>query len=142
MPFVFDVITKTIAWELNNGRKTYRLDGRALMYVDDIFGVSLESDLLADMSKAQSLIEALLGDNAVAEKKTKSADTALNVIGYRIDISQQRVGITERNRHRAFAAIWALGDGQNVSVRQLQRVASHASRYKRVVRLIVSSIRF
>ena len=136
MPFVFNVITQAIIWELNNGRGTYRLAGRALMYVDDIFGVTLAPDLIADMSKAQRLIETLLGDHAVATKKTESTETALDVIGYRIDIARQRVGITERNRHKAFAAIWALGDGQSVSVRQLQRVASHASRYKRVVPLI------
>ena len=136
MPFVFNVITNGIVWELNKGRRIYRIQGRAAMYVDDIFGVTLVIDLQADMHKAQRLIETLLGDHAVATKKTESSETALDVIGYRIDIARQRVGITERNRHRAFAAIWAVGDGTSVSVRQLQRVASHASRYKRVVPLI------
>ena len=136
MPFVFNVLTKAIVWELNKGSGIYRITGRALMYVDDLFGVSLAPDVQADMHKAQRLIESLLGDQAVATKKTESSETALDVIGYRIDIAQQRVGITERNRHKAFAAIWALGDGNSVSVRQLQRVASHASRYKRVVPLI------
>ena len=49
------------------------------------------------MNKAQSLIEDLLGDGAVATKKTESAEAWLDVIGYRIDISQRRVGITDRN---------------------------------------------
>ena len=136
MPFVFNVITKAVVWELNKGSSTYRIKGRVLMYVDDLFGVSLASDVQEDMSKAQRLIVDLLGDQAVATTKTESSETALDVIGYRIDIARQRVGITERNRHKAFAAIWALGDGNSVSVRQLQRVASHASRYKRVVPLI------
>ena len=136
MPFVFNVITKAVVWELNKGSSTYRIKGRVLMYVDDLFGVSLISDVQEDMSKAQRLIVDLLGDQAVATTKTESSETALDVIGYRIDIARQRVGITERNRHKAFAAIWALGDGNSVSVRQLQRVASHASRYKRVVPLI------
>ena len=108
MPFVFNVITNGIVWELNMGRRIYRIQGRAAMYVDDIFGVTLVIDLQADMHKAQRLIETLLGDHAVATKKTESSETALDVIGYRIDIARQRVGITERNRHRAFAAIWAV----------------------------------
>ena len=136
MPFVFDPVTRAITWELNHSTGPYRLLGRCSMYVDDIFGVSLSEHTPADMLKTQTLIETLLGDGAVATKKTEFSETHIDVIGYRIDIARRRVGITERNRHRAFAALWELGDGQSVSVRQLQRVASHASRYKRVVPLI------
>ena len=48
MPFAFQVVTRTVDWELNRGIQ-HKLLGQSLMYVDDI-GVSFEDDVEQDQA--------------------------------------------------------------------------------------------
>ena len=67
-----------------------RLRGDAEMYVDDVGGVCLRSDLTSDMqTAARNVIEGLLGPGSVAEDKTETSDEnggQLTLIGYTIDL--------------------------------------------------------
>ena len=144
-PYAFQVITRAIVWELNSPSATVgtRIKGTALMYVDDLAGVSFEEDLTHDLGAAHALIEGLLGVGAVAADKTKldgeEPDTQpgeLNFIGYKIDKNKRRTGITRKNVIKACSALHRIGDGKRVTTRMVQRVASHASRYKRVCPLM------
>ena len=44
-PAAFQVVTRAIAWELRS-----RLQGRTLMYVDDIIGVGFQDDIASDLA--------------------------------------------------------------------------------------------
>ena len=136
MPFAFHQITGAVVWELNEGRK-HRLAGQCVMYVDDIAGVCFEDDLEADQGKAKTLVEGLLGIGSIADDKTEAdRNGCLDFIGYRVDLPNKRVGITRANVCKALACAMAVGNGDAVDIKQMQRIASHASRYKRVCPLM------
>ena len=136
MPFVFQVVSRAIVWELNEG-VTHKLQGDCLMYVDDISGVCFDEDVEGDQAKVKVLVEGLLGKGAIADTKTfVDTNGILDLIGYRLDISQQRVGISERNVRKAFYAAHRIGDGTAVTLKEMQRVAAHAARYRRVCKLL------
>ena len=136
MPFAFHQITGAVVWELNEGKR-YRLAGQCVMYVDDIAGVCFDDDLDTDRGKAKALVEGLLGVGSIADDKTEEDKKGcLDFIGYTEDLHNRRVGITRNNVCRALACTLAVGDGQAVDVKQMQRIASHASRYKRVCQLM------
>ena len=136
MPFAFQVITRAVQWELNEGSK-YRIKGQCLMYVDDICGVSFHDEVESDLATVKRLVEGLLGEGAIADKKTAvDINGQLEVIGYKLDYLNQRVGISEKNVLKAFYAAYTVRDGIGVTLPQMQRVASHASRYKRVCPLM------
>jgi hypothetical protein len=133
MPFAFQVITRAVDWELNVGVR-HRLHGMSMMYVDDIMGVSFEEDVDDDQATVTQLVEGLLGKGAIATNKTvKDVDGVLEAIGYRLDHITNRVGISEKNVKKAFFAAYSIGNGTSVTRKMIQRVASHSSRYKRVV---------
>jgi hypothetical protein len=132
MPFCFQVVTRAVLWELNKGTR-HKLRGEALMYVDDIIAASLACDVAHDQSTVTALVDGLLGDGAMSQKKTVvETDGVLDAIGYRIDRINELVGISENNTHKAFYAAWDVGDGTNVTVTMMEKVAAHAARYKRV----------
>ncbi len=136
MPFAFDVVTRAVQWELNEGTQ-HRLHGMSLMYVDDVIGIAFADEVALDQAIITRLVEGLLGAGAISVKKTMvEVGGVLEVIGYRIDRGMRRAGISENNVHKAFQAVWAIEHGPTNSRRMLQRVASHASRYKRVCPLM------
>jgi hypothetical protein len=63
-PDAFHVVTRAISWELR-----HTLAGRALMYVDDIVGICLDTDLASDLSRTKTICTDLLGPKAIAEDK-------------------------------------------------------------------------
>jgi hypothetical protein len=65
-PMAFDVVTRALRWELKN-----ILQGVGNGYVDDFFGITLTDDLLFDMSAITAIIRKLLGEKAIAEKKSQ-----------------------------------------------------------------------
>jgi len=132
MPFCFQVVTRAVLWELNVGTR-HRLRGMSLMYVDDIIAASLARDVLHDQATVTALVDGLLGDGAMSQKKTVvETEGVLEAIGYRIDRIGERVGISEGNTHKAFYAACAVGDGTSVTMQMMEKVAAHAARYKRV----------
>ena len=136
MPFAFQVITRAVQWELNEGTK-YRIKGRCLMYVDDICGVSFDDDVKDDITTVKRLVEGLLGEGAIADLKTEvDKNGQLEVIRYKLDYLHKRVGTSDKNILKAFYAAYTIGDGKGVTRAQMQKVASHASRYKKVCPLI------
>jgi hypothetical protein len=134
-PYAFQVLTRAIDWELNLGPRPVK--GNCVMYVDDIMGVSFEEDLKHDIDRVKELVEGLLGVGAIADSKTHSdSDGVLEVIGYEIRLTTQMVGIAPKNVRKAFHAAFDIGDGVGVTRTQVQRAASHASRYKRICPLL------
>ena len=134
MPFAFNVVTRAIVWEIANGL----IRGFAAMYVDDVWGASAETDTGHDMEAVKSMVEGLFCKGAIATDKTE-VDTQqgtigqLDGIGYTVDRIANRVGISARNKAKAFSAVWSIGDGRGTRLKAVQRIASHGSRYKAVV---------
>ena len=134
MPYAFQVVTRALQWELNHG---YVMDGPlkgpSLMYVDDMFGCTFAKNLALDLTNAKGKAEGLLGKQSIAGEKTRTdKDGTIEVIGYEIRLGSRTVGIAAKNVRKAIYATFAIGDGVGVSRRDVQRVASHASRYKRI----------
>ena len=94
-PAAFQVITRAIIFELGQ-----ILLGVALMYVDDIMGVSKRTDLEHDLGAARGVCTELLGEHAVQDEKTLFTtvkDRRLDVIGYTINLEKQVVTMSRRN---------------------------------------------
>ena len=66
-PAAFQVVTRAIKWELK-----YKLRGLVEMYVDDLVGVCLRSQLEGELAIASATILDLLGSFSIAEHKTES----------------------------------------------------------------------
>lgn len=103
------------------------------MYVDDIAGVSSVDDVEADLASTKEIAEDLMGLGAVADKKTERDGEAvhnspgqLDFIEYSVDLRQtqtdidmkaSQAGIARKNVFKAFIALHAIEDGQNVHVK-------------------------
>ena len=132
MPFYFNIVTKAVSWELQEGTE-YNLSGDALMYVDDIIGISFEDELQEDLNTVRRLVNNLLGKHAVAEDKTiLESNGELDAIGYKIDLRGRHVSISKRNVKKAFFAAFSVGDGAAITQKEIQRVAAHCARYKMI----------
>jgi hypothetical protein len=120
MPVAFQVITRAVQWELNESTK-YCIKGRCLMYVDDICGVSFHDDVKDDLATVKRLVEGLLGEGAIADRKTEvDKNGQPEVIGYKLDYLNKRVGISDRNILKAFYAAYIIGDGKSVTCAQMR----------------------
>jgi hypothetical protein len=128
MPAVFNVITRTIVWEVSS-----RIQGRILMYVDDIFGVCHVSHLETDMEQCSNFCRDLLGPGAIALDKTESGRRLVS-IGYTLDLDTRLVAIAERNAQKALYGYMLVDVTQPVSVKCLQRLGSWGSRYGKICR--------
>ena len=125
MPAAFQVVNRAIRWELKQPRV---LRGRMTMYSDDMIGVCRAQDAERDMGVARSLCTRLLGDKAVAEKKTEMG-RRLTVIGWDIDLDKQLVTISRKNALTALYGYASVDLDKRVPVRIIQRWASWAERY-------------
>ena len=54
--FFFNMVTRGIVWEITISTK-HRIEGEAYMYVDDIFGASVENDVSTDIATVKSLVK-------------------------------------------------------------------------------------
>ena len=125
-PAAFQVVTRAIVHELKHA-----LTGKAKMYVDDIFGVCLVRNVERDMKTAKGICEDLLGTGAVEDSKSRVGER-LDVIGYTIDLAQQLVTVAEKNVLRAIYGFSVTGADGTVTVKEMQRLASWASRYSKI----------
>ena len=122
-PAAFQVVTRAIKFELG-----YRIQGRCLMYVDDIIGVCLECDLPCNLATTKAVVEGLLGRGSIADNKTEDG-RRLTVIGYEIDLDKGLVAIALKNVHKAVHGFLTVDTDLPVPVRVLEKLASWASRY-------------
>ena len=122
MPFAFDIITRVL-------RPLVRavIKGLSEMYVDDIQGASHRATLAADMAAADKAVRALLGPDAISESKNEQG-RVLDWIGWEINLDTRRVTLSESNLLRTVYAFFSFDITSKVSLQQVQRMASLASR--------------
>ena len=102
------------------------------MYVDDVIGVGIESDM-ADLiyPALATSVTRLLGPSAVADDKTE-VGRRLDVIGYTIDLDIQRVLIARKTFLNTLHGFLTVDPAVHIGVRTAQRLASWASRYGKI----------
>ena len=93
-PFAFQTVTRALVFEL-----TFALIGAALMYCDDIMAITLRRDADNDIAAARATCTALLGPDAVEDRKTETSDDGgaqrQDWIGY--TVSLRTLTVTERD---------------------------------------------
>jgi hypothetical protein len=122
-PAAFQVITRACVFELSR-----TILGRILMYVDDLLGVCLRKNLPTNLAKASTFLTNLLGPAAVAVHKTESG-RRLTEIGYTIDLNERLVEISDRNVAKSLIGYLEAVPGGRTTRREMERLASWASRY-------------
>ena len=131
-PAAFQVITRAIIFEL--GRI---LLGMALMYIDDIVGISKRSELQHDLDAARGVCTTLLGKHAVQDDKTlftTDKERRLAVIGYTIDLEKQVVTMSRRNLLKNMYLFFSTDTDRAVTVATMETIAALASRYSIICR--------
>jgi hypothetical protein len=123
MPAAFQVVTRAITRAVSS-----RISGECMMYVDDLMGCCGLSELQHDQDQARWVCNTLLGPDAVEEKKTFQG-TILEWIGWSFDAAALTISIGERNFLRTVHGFLSVTETEPVSVREVQRLASWASRY-------------
>ena len=129
-PAAFQVVTRAILWETQ-----HRLQSRTVMYVDDIVGVGFVDQVESDMAVTRRICTDLLGPDAVADDKSESA-SRLDVIGYTIDLTKERVLIARKNFLTALHGFMSTDVTRRINLRQAQRLASWGTRYGKICRVM------
>jgi hypothetical protein len=130
MPCSFDVVTRVLRRTINR-----KIDGECDMYVDDILGCSHVNSVVRDVQTADGICHSLLGKGAVEQSKTEMG-RVLDWIGWKIDLNTQTVTIAEHNFLKTFHGFMTLDIEKAVSLLEIQRLASWASRYVSVCRFM------
>ena len=123
LPFAFNVISKAYRHEIKSVTR-----GGADIYADDGYGCCLRKDLEWEMNKASSIFENLIGENCIKQSKNESG-RIINVIGWRINLNLMVISIANRNLMKAMLALFAIDLSKEITLVQVQRVASYCSRY-------------
>jgi len=125
MPFVFNVVTKVLSKAINK-----KIWGVVLIYVDDMMGITHVDKLAGDMKITHEIVTLVLGPGSVADNKTESG-SRLTLIGWDIDASReaQDFAMSEKNLKKAMFAFFELNESGLVTVKEMQTIASLASRY-------------
>lgn len=129
-PAAFQVVTRAICWELK-----YALKSSTLMYVDDIIGVCLAKDVVADLRLTRDICTSLLGSSAVADDKTEIG-RRLDIIGYTVDLDLKIVSIAKKNHLAALHGFIGTDLTKRLNLRTAQRIASWGTRYGTICRVM------
>jgi hypothetical protein len=127
-PFAWDVVGRIM-----KAAAKCTIQGTLRLYVDDFFGACLTTMLRANNRAVDTVIVTLLGPEALAPKKDKSG-RSLVILGWDFDLDARTVSISESNLLSTLHAFMDIGDCQKVSLLQLERAASLATRYSVLAR--------
>jgi hypothetical protein len=127
-PFIFGVISRVLLRAINS-----EIQGEMNIFVDDFLGVTQKKFLEEDMRIAKDVAERLLGKFAISEKKTYHGPI-LDWIGWEVNLLTQTVTIANHNLYKTLYGFFKLERGQRITVKEVQRLASWASRYTLICR--------
>jgi len=127
-PFCFNPVTGAVERAINS-----RIKGVVKMYVDDVIGITHKNNLMNDKILCYEVCEGLLGNNAVAKHKWESG-RRIDAIGWTIDLDTLRVTVARRNFMKTLYGFFTVNESEQVTVRELERLASWSSRYQLVLR--------
>eukprot|EP01036_Dinobryon_divergens_P033333 gene33333-43096_t len=130
-PAAFQVVTRVFQFELKRLLKSH-----FIMYVDDILGVCLARDALAETEMVTEFADGLMGPDSIAPDKTV-IDTRLVFIGYDFDLATLQVYVSNRCLLRALYCYFDVDLSRSIRVPKLQQLASLASRYSAICQPIL-----
>ena len=125
-PFVFNVLSRALYHEAMKITL-----GELVIYVDDLIGCCLASEVDREKANMANLIESICGPGSVAQDKTESG-RVIDGIGYNFDLDARAVGLSDSNYLKTVYGLFSI-NLDHVSVLELQRVASWMSRYGNIV---------
>ena len=126
-PAAFNVISRAILHELR-----VAMGIRARIYVDDTIAVSWVEKARAEAGDAKAMMEDLCGSGSVADDKyeaTRPGHQRVDVLGYCLVLDEQLLTLSRRNFFKTIYAFTTVDVSRPVRVRDLERLASLASRY-------------
>lgn len=129
-PYAFQVCTRVLERLIQS-----RITGHCRLYVDDVMGVSTARALAEDRQKAGECMTGLLGPHAVAEDKWEEG-RQLDFIGWTIDLDRRLVTLRQRNFLKTLYGFLNVDENAPVSLEDMQRLSSWASRYSEVIRVM------
>jgi len=127
-PYIFGVISRVLLRAINS-----EIKGEMEIFVDDFLGVTRTDFRESDMKIAKDVAERLLGKFAISAKKTFHGPI-LDWIGWEINLQTITVTIANHNLYKTLYGFFKLERGQRVTVKEIQRLASWASRYTLICR--------
>ena len=83
---------------------------------------------VSDMQISRSIVEKLLGPYSVSEKKTFTGPI-LDWIGWEINLQMKTVTIADHNLYKTLYGFFNIHQDQQITVREVQRLASWSARY-------------
>ena len=105
------------------------LKGLAQMFCDDVMGVCFKKDVDHDQTVLFDLITGLFNDeNAVAKHKTERG-RKLVILGFNVDLDTLVASIDNKNLYNAIYGFMEIREHEIVTFKQMERLASLASRY-------------
>lgn len=128
LPYAFAVISRLLQCVANA-----KLRGGGLWYVDDCIGAAKRTDVTRDMSVMRDYSRELLGPTAIAQDKEKRG-RRLDALGWCIDLDSELVTMSRRNFLKTVHAFFSFDVSGKVSRRQMEVMASLASRYSMLCR--------
>jgi hypothetical protein len=130
LPFAFGVISRVLEYLIGQ-----LITGFCVIYVDDIIGVSPKGTVQSDLSNARKTATGLLGPDAIAEDKTE-VGRVLTFIGWSFNLDTETVSLGDKNLLRTLHDFFDVTVDQPVKVSMIHRLASLASRYAKVCRIM------
>lgn len=129
-PFAFNVLTRVIRRSLRRV-----CSGAVDMYVDDILGCCLRSEVLRNIQLATDAITDLLGPDAVEPTKTEWG-RKMDWIGWFLDLDFRLVAPAQHNFLKAFHGIFSIDETYPLPYERVEALASWCSRYATVCRFL------
>ena len=126
-PYAWNVVTRSLQVKYNKNLK-----GESIIYSDDTIGCCHNDDLLNDVTQARKDQTDLLGPDCInvdPETTKYKAHRILDVIGWEINLDTRLVSMSVRNSNKCLYAFFMVDVNKNVNVKEMQKLASLASRY-------------
>ena len=138
MPFVFDIITRALRWEL---QYPGILKGIMDMFADDAFGFAYGEEAKEDCEYVTAYFDKVLGPGAAEPTKTEVAHI-MDIIGYRFNLINWTLAVKPANLKRALTGFYAINVKESkLSLKDCQRLGSWASRYSKCCPYITPWVR-
>lgn len=130
LPFVFGVVSRFLIFLVSAA-----IFGRINAYVDDFMAVTTRQHLAHDQAVIAEIVTLLLGPHSIEWSKWYAGRQG-EWIGWRIDLDTRRVSLGRRNLLKVLYGFFNFDTSRHIQARHLLRLASWASRYTTVLRML------
>lgn len=130
LPFVFGVVSRFLIFLISTA-----IFGRIDAYVDDFMVVTTREHLAHDQAVIAEIVTLLLGPHSIEWSKWYAGRQG-EWIGWQIDLDARRVSLGRRNLLKVLYGFFNFDTSRHIQARHLLRLASWASRYTTVLRML------